>query len=81
MHNPTPSFAEEQISFSPLKKKKKKKKKKQLQSVDIFHFLNQFCAYIIKFLRSGNLSKMSMCHDAITRALTEFHKLSGAGIN
>ena len=77
MHNPTPSFAEEQILFSPLKKNNIK----QLQSVDIFHFLNQSCAYIIKFLRSGHLSKMSMCHDAITRALVEFHKLSGAGIN
>ena len=73
MHNPTPSFAEEQVLFSPLKKK--------MQSFDIFHFLNQSCAYIIKFLRSGHLSKMSMCHDAITRALIEFHKLSGAGIN
>ena len=77
MHNPTPSFAEEQILFSPLKKNIKK----QLQSVDIFYFLNQSCTYIIKFPRSGHLSKMSMCHDAITRALIEFHKLSGAGIN
>ena len=24
---------------------------------------------------------MSMCHDATTRALIEFHKLSGAGTN
>ena len=24
---------------------------------------------------------MSMCHDATTRALIEFHALSGAGIN
>ena len=38
------------------------------------------CAYIIKFVRSGHLLKMSMCHDATTRALIEFHALSGAGI-
>ena len=54
---------------------------KQLQSVDILNFLKQSCAYIIKFLRSGHLLKMSMCHDATTRALIEFHALSGAGIN
>ena len=77
MHNPTPSFAEEQILFSPLNKTHIK----QLQSVDILHFLKQSCAYIIKFLRSGHLLKMSMYHDATTRALIEFHALSGAGIN
>ena len=54
---------------------------KQLQSVDILHFLKQSCAYFIKFLRSGHLLKMSMCHDATTRALIEFHALSGAGID
>ena len=72
MHNPTPSFAEEQINKTHIK---------QLQSVDILHFLKQSCPYIIKFLRSGHLLKMSMCHDATTRALIEFHALSGAGIN
>ena len=36
---------------------------------------------MIKFLRSGHLLKMSTCHDATTRALVEFHALSGAGIN
>ena len=58
MHNPTPSFAEEQILFSPLNKTLIK----QLQSVDILHFLKQSYSYIIKFLRSGHLLKMSMCH-------------------
>ena len=53
---------------------------KQLQSVDILHFLKQSCAYIIKFLRPEHLLKMSMCHDARTRALIEFRALSGAGI-
>ena len=77
MHNPTPSFAEEQICFRRLNKTHIK----QLQSVDILHFLKQSCSYIIKFRRSGYLLKMSMCHDATTRALIEFHALSGAGIN
>ena len=58
MPNPTPSFAEEQILFSPLKKHNIK----QLQSVDILHFLIQSCSYIIKFLRSEHLLKMSMWH-------------------
>ena len=53
----------------------------QLQSVDIIDFLKQSCSYIIKFLRSGHLLKMSMCHDATTRTVIEFHALSGAGIN
>ena len=77
MHNPTPGFAEEQILFSSLNKTHIK----QLQSVDILHFLKQSCEYIIKFLRPGHLLKMSMCHDATTRALIEFHAISGAGIN
>ena len=58
MHNPTPSFAEEQILFRFLNKTYIK----QLQSVNIFHFLKQSCSYIIKFLRSEHLLKMSMCH-------------------
>ena len=77
MHNSTPSFAEEQIFFRCLNKTQKK----QFQSVDILHFLKQSCSYIIKFLRSGHLLKMSMFHDATIRALIEFHALSGAGIN
>ena len=52
-----------------------------MQSVDILHFLKQSCSYSIKFLRSGHVFKMAMCHDATTRALIEFHALSGAGIN
>ena len=32
-------------------------------------------------LAPGHLLKMSMCHDATTRALIEFRALSGAGIN
>ena len=56
MHNPTPSFAEEQILFSPLNKTYIE----QLQSVDILHFLKQSCSYIIKFLRSEHLLKMAM---------------------
>ena len=51
-----------------------------MQTVDILHFLKQSCSYIINFLRSGHLLKISMCHDATTRALIEFHALSGAGI-
>ena len=58
MHNPTPSFAEEQIYFRRLNKTHIK----QLQSVDILHFLKQSCSYIIKFLRSEHLLKMSICH-------------------
>ena len=45
-----------------------------MQSVDILHSLKQSCSYI-KFLRSGHLLKMSMCHDATTRALIEFHAI------
>ena len=58
MHNPTPSFAEEQICFRRLNKTYIK----QLQSVDILHFLKQSCSYIIKFIRSEHLLKMSMWH-------------------
>ena len=59
MHNPTPSFAEEQILFSPLKQDTYKT---IASSVDILHFLKQSCSYIIKFLRSEHLLKMSMWH-------------------
>ena len=58
MHNPTPSLQRSEFCFRHLNKTYIK----QLQSVDILHFLKQFCSYIIKFLRSKHLLKMSMWH-------------------
>ena len=78
MHNPTPSFAEEQILFSPLKQNAYK------TIAECIYFTFSYTVlliYHLAFLRSGHLLKMSMCHDATTRALIEFHALSGAGIN
>ena len=47
MHSPIPSFTEDQILFL-------------LQRVDILHFLEQSCSYIIQFLRSGSVFKMAI---------------------
>ena len=66
MHNPAPSFTEEQIVFL-------------LQRVDILRFLEQSCSYITQSLiYDGNLSAVRYAiDDAKTRVLIRFHGLLG----
>ena len=74
MHNPTPSFAEEQILFSPLKKNTYK--------TIAECFLNSLAHISPSFYDQGTYLRCQYAiGDVTTRALIEFHALSGADIN